>query len=47
LRDAVPFFTPFSLGKKKFKPRGVAGEDLVNVLEVNLAGRERYSPAAK
>ncbi len=33
------------LDEKKFKPLGVAGEDLVNVLEVNLALRERFSAA--
>ncbi len=33
------------LNEKKFKALAVAGEDLVNVLEVNLALRERYGAA--
>jgi K+-transporting ATPase ATPase C chain len=35
------------LNEKKFKALGVAGEELVNALEVNLALRERYGPAAR
>ena len=35
------------LDEKKFKALGTVGEDLVNVLEVNLALRERFGAAAK